>query len=187
VAGYRSDREPDAKEVDDETDDGELEVESGHADARERQDYVLHEEVDGGAPDRGGHDEIAIQRGEHPREGEINGSGTQRGDEMADKAEGGSLASARIGRLTTEDPRGDALEQAHRSRRDDRAVNDEGGGDVATSGDKAREEYCLNGRVGGGHAEQGTLFAVTAEEDPLRFVPVVVTEMNLLDRGELRA
>jgi len=163
-SGYRGDRKANAKEMDDETDDGEPDVEARHADARKRQDYVLHEEVDHGAPDRSGQDEVAIQKGEHPREGEVHGGGAERDDEMADESEGGGFASARVGGLATQKSCGDALEQAHRRGRNDLAVNDEGGGDVATASYEACEEDRSGSGIGGGHVAQITPFRLDAED-----------------------
>jgi hypothetical protein len=166
-ACYSGDWDADAKEVDDETDDGELEVEVWHANVREGKYDVLHEEVDDGAPDRGGQDEVAIQEREHPCEGEVDGRRAERDDEMADETERGGFGSACVGGLAAEDSSGDALEQSHGSRRNHRAVDDERGGDVATAGGESRKQDGFPGRVGGRHAEQVTLFAVSAEENAL--------------------
>ena len=84
-AGYRGDREADAEEVDDEADDGEFQVETRHADAREGQDDVLHEEVDNGAPHCRGKDEVvAVQEGQHTSESEVDGGGSQCDEEMTE-------------------------------------------------------------------------------------------------------
>src|SRR5215813_2992261 len=118
AAGDRGDRETDAEEVDDEADDGELQVEPGHADTREGQDHVLHEEVDDGAPDGGGSwKRDSIEEREHAGKREVNGGCSQRDDEVADETQDGGFGAACVGGLAAEESGGDDLEKPSRSQR----------------------------------------------------------------------
>ncbi len=67
---------------------------------------------------------------------------------MTDKAEGSRLDSSGVGGLSTKEPCGDALKEACRRERDDRAVHDESGSDIAAPGDKTRKKDGLSRRLG---------------------------------------
>lgn len=62
--------------MDDQADDGEFEVEVGQADAGKGEDDVLHREVDDGAPEGGGEEDVAVEEWEVAAEGEVDGGGS---------------------------------------------------------------------------------------------------------------
>jgi hypothetical protein len=151
--------------VDDEADDGEFQIKAGHADAREREDDVLHEEVDDGAPECGGEKDVdAIEERQEAGDGEIDGGGAEGDDEVAEESEGGGFGSTGVGGLAAEDSGGDALEQARGSEREHRAVDDESGGDVAATGDEACEENRSGRGSGMRHVEEFTLSGLDARK-----------------------
>jgi hypothetical protein len=155
TAGDRGDREADAEEVDDEANDGEFQVKAGHADAGEREDNVLHKEVDGGPPGCCGNQQVdSIEEGAEASDGEIYGGGTESDDEVADEPESGCFGAAGVCGLTAEDSSSDALEQPRRSERKQRAVDDQGGCDVAAAGEEACEEDGFGRGIGVSHIEE---------------------------------